>query len=336
MARKSFSRSASSSSTLSCIRVRNQQYASISPTSCLTDPTSVTDLASEAPLNVHRAEHISGDIESTRRLRSRGYTYNDVGLSRRVTRTSTFRSESNCDSLKIASSNETLGGGRPERYRGPQQVQIPSPCCATSTSLTKHKDEGGDCSAAELLTGNTTRPKTTTDLNWERTAHGSERRGMARPDKERPHSRSMRMSLRPTVQESTDLDTIKHHAPKYPSFVKTNRRTSRGSQPTSDGQRLTPRSRHDYRPKPKIWLSHGLYIGQNRNFDARLTETKNKLKHNGKVADYQRSILPMPMFAGQRTLEMGRDFRLPFDVFSPLPPGQPKPEEWKRTRKSKC
>lgn len=93
-------------------------------------------------------------------------------------------------------------------------------------------------------------------------------------------------------------------------------------------------------PKPKVkrWLSQGLYVGQDRDFDARLTDTKNRLKKkNSKspVKAKENKVLPLPMFAGQRLLETGRDFKLPFEVFSPLPPGQPKPEEWKKTQKSK-
>ena len=331
MARKSFSRSVSSSSTLSCIQVRNQQRSSISPTSRLTDRTSGTNLASEVPLNADRIEHISGNIESTRRLRSHFGTHDKTILSRRVTRSS--GSGSKCDSPKIASSSGTLDGKKSQRYREPQMIQTPSLCCATSTPLAKHKDESKGGRAGSLSSRKATHPKTETDLNWRRTAHGSERRGKTKVDTERLHSRSRRTTLRPTVQDLTDFGTIDPQVTGCPSFVK---KKLKGTQPTFDGQRLAPQNRYAYRPKTKIWLSHGLYIGQDRNFDARLTETKNKLKHHGEATDYQRSILPMPMFAGHRTLEMGRDFRLPFDVFSPLPPGQPKPEEWKRTRKSKC
>ena len=89
--------------------------------------------------------------------------------------------------------------------------------------------------------------------------------------------------------------------------------------------------------KTKIWLEKGLYAGQARSFDARLTESQNKLKHNtaGQVCQ-ENTIMPLPMFAGQRLLEKGRPYKLPFNIFSPLPPGQPKPEEWKRTRGSEC
>lgn len=86
----------------------------------------------------------------------------------------------------------------------------------------------------------------------------------------------------------------------------------------------------------KRWLSQGLYVGQDPDFDPRLTTAKNKLKKvNAKQnASQRRSVLPLPMFAGQRILETGRNYKLPFDVFSPLPPGQPKPDEWKKTHKS--
>lgn len=87
----------------------------------------------------------------------------------------------------------------------------------------------------------------------------------------------------------------------------------------------------------KKWLSQGLYVGQDPDFDPRFTTAKNKLKKASTKADpaKRRSLLPLPMFAGQRVLDTGRDFKLPFDVFSPLPAGQPKPDEWKKTHKSK-
>ncbi len=87
----------------------------------------------------------------------------------------------------------------------------------------------------------------------------------------------------------------------------------------------------------KQWLSQGLYVGQDRNWDARLTTIQNKKRNltGDEDGKQKKSIMPLPMFAGHRILEMGRDFKLPFDVFSPLPPGQPKPDEWKKTQKSK-
>jgi histone-lysine N-methyltransferase ASH1L len=54
------------------------------------------------------------------------------------------------------------------------------------------------------------------------------------------------------------------------------------------------------------------------------------------IAPYKpNSFMPLPMWHGQRLLHVGRHFKLPFDVCSPLPPGQPKPDEWRKTSSSK-
>jgi len=92
-------------------------------------------------------------------------------------------------------------------------------------------------------------------------------------------------------------------------------------------------------PRTKHWLTNGLYVGQDQDFDARFLEGKNKktkAKKGSRISKIiiHRKILPMLMFAGKRLLEREREFKLPFDVYSPLPPGQPKPEEWRKTQRS--
>ena len=85
--------------------------------------------------------------------------------------------------------------------------------------------------------------------------------------------------------------------------------------------------------RQKVWLTKGLYAGQETNLDwfqDRTGEDRDNLpefKPNG--------LMPLPMWHGQRLLHIGRDFKLPFDVCSPLPPGQPKPDEWRKTSSSK-
>ncbi|KAJ5819815.1 Histone-lysine N-methyltransferase (Ash1) [Penicillium riverlandense] len=87
------------------------------------------------------------------------------------------------------------------------------------------------------------------------------------------------------------------------------------------------------RYKPKRWLSHGLYTGQEPS-DSPPKQRRSKNSKKTGTGPMQRKVLPMPMFAGSRLLKTGRDFQLPFDVFSPLPPGQPKPDEWRKTNKN--
>ncbi|KAI1423894.1 hypothetical protein F5Y12DRAFT_505150 [Xylaria sp. FL1777] len=90
----------------------------------------------------------------------------------------------------------------------------------------------------------------------------------------------------------------------------------------------------------KKWLDRGLYAGQEAPTDLfkGLTAAEKKalaqfpeLAQNTKV----NKTLPAPMFLGLRMLMDGRDFKLPFDLCNPLPPGQPKPDEWRKMTKNR-
>lgn len=87
------------------------------------------------------------------------------------------------------------------------------------------------------------------------------------------------------------------------------------------------------RYKPKRWLSHGLYTGQEPT-DSPPKQRRSKTSAKASGIPQQRKIMPMPMFAGSRMVQNGRDYQVPFDIFSPLPTGQPKPDEWRKTNKS--
>ena len=135
--------------------------------------------------------------------------------------------------------------------------------------------------------------------------------------------RDRRASLRPKEAESPGFGGP---TPKKARFSESSKEN--GTPFRSEGKL--------FKQPTKRWLSQGLYVGQDRDFDARLTESKNNAKKNPRkqTNKQQQSALPLPMFAGERVLENGRNFRLPFNIFNPLPPGQPKPEEWKKTHKS--
>jgi len=89
----------------------------------------------------------------------------------------------------------------------------------------------------------------------------------------------------------------------------------------------------------KRWLGKGLYMGQERDFDPRLNEARNKKKRAsqaGATSSSRSKVLPLPMFRGEQLLENGhRDFKLPFDVYCPLPPGSTKPDTWGKFSTSK-
>ena len=121
--------------------------------------------------------------------------------------------------------------------------------------------------------------------------------------------------------------------PSFDGPMSKKRRLSDGDLPVSQ---IAAARKSFPRRKEKRWLSSGLYAGQPRAFDGRLTESKNKRKQETKPAEpaKENTVLPLPMFAGERLLKHGRDFKLPFDLFSPLPQGQPKPDEWRKTNKN--
>lgn len=136
-------------------------------------------------------------------------------------------------------------------------------------------------------------------------------------------------SLRPM-----ELETPSFEGPsrKRSRFSRVELSNEKSAEPRELGEGVQKVTKNPTKP----WVTQGLYVGQHRSDDARLTETKNKEKKgpNNRLEAGERAIMPMPMWLGDKTIEMGRDFKLPFDVFSPLPPGQPKPDEWKKTQKS--
>lgn len=116
------------------------------------------------------------------------------------------------------------------------------------------------------------------------------------------------------------------------------RRLSDTDIPATTKETTVASIRRTVRPaKDKKWLVSGLYAGQPRTFNPKLHESKNKRKSasaTSTLPEKENNVLPLPMFAGERLIQQGRDFKLPFDVFSPLPAGQPKPDEWRKSNKN--
>jgi len=92
------------------------------------------------------------------------------------------------------------------------------------------------------------------------------------------------------------------------------------------------------KPKAKVWLRQGLYVGQHRDFDPRLSESQNRAKKRAKRLQ-DAAVLPLPMFAADRMLNedphhVFRDFKLPFDTYNPLP-RKVKVDGWVKLNKSR-
>lgn len=91
----------------------------------------------------------------------------------------------------------------------------------------------------------------------------------------------------------------------------------------------------------KKWLDRGLYSGQDAPLDIFKSLTPAERKNIAeypelvtKVGEKPNKVLPSPMFNGLRLLIQGKDYKLPYDICNPLPPGQPKPEGWRTMTKS--
>jgi histone-lysine N-methyltransferase ASH1L len=141
-----------------------------------------------------------------------------------------------------------------------------------------------------------------------------------------------RASLRPRVTASPKEETANNHITKKRRVSESDLPKIQESDSSDSEEPPTPASA---RPKRKLWLSHGLYTGQEPS-DSPPKQRRSKNSKKTGTGPMHRTILPMPMFKGARLLKNGRDFQLPFDIFSPLPPGQPKPNEWRKTNKSKA
>ncbi|KUJ07399.1 SET domain-containing protein [Mollisia scopiformis] len=90
--------------------------------------------------------------------------------------------------------------------------------------------------------------------------------------------------------------------------------------------------------RAKTWLKKGLYAGQDPqvNRDWFKDDSLDMRKKMEDIAPYKpNGFMPLPMWHGQRLLQTGRDFKLPFDVCNPLPHGQPKPNEWQKTSRNR-
>ncbi|ORY67456.1 uncharacterized protein BCR38DRAFT_456225 [Pseudomassariella vexata] len=90
----------------------------------------------------------------------------------------------------------------------------------------------------------------------------------------------------------------------------------------------------------KKWLEHGLYSGQEAPMDIYKSLTPTERKSLADMPELMPSgkpngTLPQPIFNGLRLLIRGRDFKLPYDICNPLPPGQPKPDEWRKMTRNR-
>lgn len=137
-----------------------------------------------------------------------------------------------------------------------------------------------------------------------------------------------------------DVDPAAETAREPPrKKVKVDKDTADGADNKADAEKQESSAPVVKKPRVKKWLEKGLYAGQEAPTDIFRGLTAQERKKLASLPELLPSgkpnkMLPMPMFNGLRILIQGRDFKLPFDVCHPLPPGQPKPAAYRTMTKS--
>ena len=329
MSRSGIERSASATSTLSCITVENDAINS-SLANSSTPPTSINEAASEASIATVKEKEPGNTNGRARRSRQSAVSYNENVLA------GTARPTIPRKQIKTPAKNDSEETLVPKMDEQSQQlvedsiqvlnldwsvdalpgdaVKQPGTAKRTRTRLGIDKDTIANASSSIQRTA---------------TVLGKRSRDAVGAGLGKLQDLGRRKSLRPRVQAPTEKQELESTPSKRIKLSEQKQVESSNVKPTSA-------SKSSAKKPTKKWLSQGLYVGQDPDFDPRLTNARNQKKKEdtGSKTPQQRKILPMPMFAGKRMIETGRSFRLPFNVFSPLPMGQPKPEEWRKTRKS--
>ncbi|KPM35667.1 hypothetical protein AK830_g10903 [Neonectria ditissima] len=119
------------------------------------------------------------------------------------------------------------------------------------------------------------------------------------------------------------------------------RKTSKPEQESEEPEEAEPEPVNNRRKRRvKKYLDKGLYSGQDTPIDISKGLTVAEKKSLAQLPELIPSgrvnkTMPLPIFTGLRMLIAGRDFKLPYNVCNPLPPGQPKPDEWKKMTKNR-
>lgn len=322
-------RSESSMSTLSCITVENEALDT-SLASSSTPPTSINDAGSTVSTVAAKDNELNASTGRARRSRQSVVNYNENVLA------NTSRTPIRRKQLKTPTKTESEETLVPKLNKETRQL------IENSIQLLDI-DWSVDALPGDTVKQPTTAKKPRTRLPIDKdtiavassalqktaSALGKRSRDAVGAGFGRLQGLGRRQSLRPRVQAVIEAREIEATPSKKIKL------TEQKAEEIFDARSSSTR-KSIAKPLSKKWLSQGLYVGQDPEFDPRYTNAKNeqlRAEKGGKVPEARR-ILPLPMFAGKRFIENGRPFRLPWEIFSPLPPGQPKPEEWRKTQKS--
>ncbi|KAK0633720.1 hypothetical protein B0T14DRAFT_420226 [Immersiella caudata] len=113
-----------------------------------------------------------------------------------------------------------------------------------------------------------------------------------------------------------------------------------GAQDNDNAEKPEPEAPSAKKRRVKKYLEKGLYAGQEAPTDIAKGMTAKEKKKLASIPELltpsePNKTLPFPTYNGLRLLLNGRDFKLPYDVCNPLPPGQPKPAAYRTMTKNR-
>lgn len=295
-------------------------------------PPPVYNLAKLVGTDGHGKRRANGDIVSNRRRRTVGATVADQDKSAPTTpaRNSTKDSSNTIDALNLKLSPAISNSPRTRR----QAKESPRPV------RTSRRDDSEPEPSAKVKATNS---KTSTAINRKRKQQPSQA--------EQPPKVSRELQRLQDTKEFSHQDedpvvyTVwsngKYVDPKEAKRAAARKKVKVEPQPEPEGERESSEPiTNIQKRRVKKYLDKGLYSGQNAPIDIAKGLTAAEKKKLSELPELMPSgrvnkIMPAPMYTGLRTLIAGRDFKLPYHVCNPMPPGQPKPDEWKKMTKSR-
>ncbi|KAM5442479.1 hypothetical protein MferCBS31731_002357 [Microsporum ferrugineum] len=243
--------------------------------------------------------------------------------------------------LRSSRGRRGLSAGASEPYEEETTADVPLGSAENSTTNEQLKEETGSKSRSSTKTEPaqprrrsgrlTLLEKTKTVLNQVSSILGKRQRGDKEAEKSEAKVEDRRSSLRSR--------TAVRKEPQEESATKKRRISENAASPAEKDKDTDQQSSSASRevaitaPKRKKWLSHGLYAGPNAFAKFELPPPQSR-RRGARQKPRERVLFPMPKYSGALLLEKGRPFKLPYDIFSPLPRGQPKPDEWRKINKN--
>ncbi|QDS68468.1 hypothetical protein FKW77_010835 [Venturia effusa] len=346
------------STTMSALQDLSPRSSPSAPSSQSTPPTSLGDVNSE--IDASKEDREAREAESIRRRSGRSRpsiaTYNDNVLSGNTVRTRhaflrTYEAEAESSSRSFSGS--TLVEDKLEIPKGSKllkQLRIDANWAPadekTAQYLKGHADGDDSEDDRPVVYSVWSNGKLVTETAKATKEKISERKESKRAQKEESANDRIRRLFPNLKIQGTGGNKEESKLVETPVEILRPTQTARSAQSTQTVRAAQkpaklasveePKAKLEA-PKPKgrkKYLSQGLYVGQHRKFDPKLSETKNRKRLQELGIPEENRALPLPMFLGEEMLKQDEDYKLPFEILNPLP-YEEHPRDWNRLNRNR-